>query len=139
MESGEQDHIGQGHDGSTMNATQHIAVASFGEHPQAEHGNAAGAFLFPGEHRAQNLLVETRIVCRTPPVPAGVGWIRCKNERGAIFFHDGNTVDSPSIHKTERMDQTRRSAVIFLISAIARAGDRPFGQTFAQFMMVWQR
>jgi len=29
--------------------------------------------------------------------------------------------------------------IIFLISAIALAGFRPFGQVFAQFMMVWQR
>ncbi len=35
--------------------------------------------------------------------------------------------------------QTRRSTIIFLISAIALAGLRPFGQVCAQFMMVWQR
>ena len=35
--------------------------------------------------------------------------------------------------------QTRRSTIIFLISAIALAGFRPFGQVCAQFMMVWQR
>ena len=34
---------------------------------------------------------------------------------------------------------TRRSTIIFLISAIALAGLRPFGQALAQFMMVWQR
>ena len=34
---------------------------------------------------------------------------------------------------------TRRSTIIFLISAIALAGFRPFGQVCAQFMMVWQR
>ncbi len=36
-------------------------------------------------------------------------------------------------------DQTARSTIIFLISPIARAGERPLGQTFEQFMMVWQR
>ena len=36
-------------------------------------------------------------------------------------------------------DYTRRSTIIFLISAIALAGDKPFGQALAQFMMVWQR
>ena len=35
--------------------------------------------------------------------------------------------------------QTWRSACIFLISAIARAGERPLGHTFEQFMIVWQR
>ena len=35
--------------------------------------------------------------------------------------------------------QLWRSAIIALISAIALAGLRPFGQVLAQFMMVWQR
>ncbi len=35
--------------------------------------------------------------------------------------------------------QTWRATIIFLTSAIALAGFRPFGQAFAQFMMVWQR
>ena len=35
--------------------------------------------------------------------------------------------------------QTTRSTIIFLISAIALAGLRPLGQTWAQFRMVWQR
>ena len=34
---------------------------------------------------------------------------------------------------------TCRSTIFFLISAIALAGLRPFGQALAQFMMVWQR
>ena len=32
-----------------------------------------------------------------------------------------------------------RSAISFLVSAIAWAGLRPLGQTLAQFMIVWQR
>ena len=35
--------------------------------------------------------------------------------------------------------QIVRATIIFLISAIAFAGLRPFGQVLAQFMMVWQR
>ena len=38
-----------------------------------------------------------------------------------------------------RCRHTFRSTISFLISAIALAGLRPFGQAFAQFMMVWQR
>jgi formate hydrogenlyase subunit 3/multisubunit Na+/H+ antiporter MnhD subunit len=34
---------------------------------------------------------------------------------------------------------TARVTIIFLISAMALAGFRPFGHTFAQFMIVWQR
>ncbi len=38
-----------------------------------------------------------------------------------------------------RPGQSTRSASIFLTSAMARAGFSPLGQTWAQFMMVWQR
>ncbi len=33
-------------------------------------------------------------------------------------------------------NQTRRSTIIFLISAMALAGESPFGHAFAQFMIV---
>ena len=36
-------------------------------------------------------------------------------------------------------DQPRRASISFLISPIAFAGFRPFGQVRAQFMIVWQR
>jgi hypothetical protein len=45
---------------------------------------------------------------------------------------------SPGLGEEEE-GYTRRSTIIFLISAIAFAGLRPFGQVFEQFMMVWQR
>ena len=35
--------------------------------------------------------------------------------------------------------QSARSTSIFFVSAIALAGLRPFGQTLAQFMIVWHR
>jgi hypothetical protein len=38
-----------------------------------------------------------------------------------------------------RARQTARSSSIFLVSAIALAGFKPFGQALAQFMIVWQR
>jgi len=34
---------------------------------------------------------------------------------------------------------TLLSTIIFLISAMAFAGFRPFGQAWVQFMMVWHR
>jgi hypothetical protein len=39
----------------------------------------------------------------------------------------------------KRLRHICRSTSIFLISAMALAGLRSFGQTLAQFMMVWQR
>src|SRR5215831_19335632 len=51
-----------------------------------------------------------------------------------------------SVHVAERGDRPNRiaghicrSTIIRLISAIALAGLRLFGQALAQFMMVWQR
>ena len=41
--------------------------------------------------------------------------------------------------RVRRPAQSCRSTIIFLISAMAFAGFRPFGQVLAQFMMVWQR
>jgi hypothetical protein len=35
--------------------------------------------------------------------------------------------------------QTRRCTINFFNSAIALAGDSPFGHALAQFIMVWQR
>ena len=47
---------------------------------------------------------------------------------------------SPRLRRGEAgARQTARTTIIFLISAIAFAGFRPFGQAFAQFMIVWQR
>ena len=53
----------------------------------------------------------------------------------------GQALAHPSIpsRTREEKDQTARSTSIFFVSAIALAGLRPLGQTFAQFMIVWQR
>jgi len=42
-------------------------------------------------------------------------------------------------YRTAGDQAERRSTISFLISAIALAGFRPFGQVRAQFMIVWQR
>lgn len=57
---------------------------------------------------------------------------RCPKENG------GPRPAAPDI-ELFTADQTRRSTSIFLISPIALAGFRPFGQVCAQFMIVWQR
>ena len=51
-----------------------------------------------------------------------------------------NTAPGPptQILGTTDARQTR-ATIIFLISAIALPGFKPFGQVFAQFIMVWQR
>ena len=54
-------------------------------------------------------------------------------EKGEGLHHPLIQTDSDS------RDYTRRSTIIFLISAIALAGFKPFGQVCAQFMIVWQR
>jgi len=44
-----------------------------------------------------------------------------------------------SISTFPQAGQIRRCSISFLISPIACAGFKPFGQVRAQFMMVWQR
>jgi len=41
--------------------------------------------------------------------------------------------------EARKRDQTARSTISFLISAMAADGFRPLGQVRAQFMIVWQR
>ena len=45
----------------------------------------------------------------------------------------------PALRLVRAIAQCRRSAIIFLMSAMARAGFKSFGQASVQFMMVWQR
>jgi hypothetical protein len=66
-------------------------------------------------------------------LPDKIGAIRGKSRaRDEIASHLFSAACDPAA-------QTRRSTIIFLISAIAFAGLRPFGQACAQFMIVWQR
>ena len=51
---------------------------------------------------------------------------------------DEDAPEPPKLGQARRY-HTFRSTIIFLISAMALAGLRPFGQALAQFMMVWQR
>ncbi len=44
-----------------------------------------------------------------------------------------------SSREREGRDHPARSSSNFLVSAMALAGLSPLGQTFAQFMIVWQR
>lgn len=71
-----------------------------------------------------------------------------KTDADALFAHrgkprpvlcDGFGIEAVDSAIGMHADQTRRSTIIFLISAIALAGLRPFGQVCAQFMIVWQR
>ena len=59
-----------------------------------------------------------------------------KPERDSLFRRDDRVL---RMRGRLRPRQTVRATIIFLISAMALAGLRPFGQVLAQFMMVWQR
>src|SRR5690606_12300606 len=64
----------------------------------------------------------TRRSVKTPGV-SGAGGFQLRPERlgqAAVLLRDGETIS-------------------FLVSAIALAGFSPLGQTWAQFMIVWQR
>ncbi len=53
--------------------------------------------------------------------------------------HGGAGHGAPAAVIATMARQYWRATIIFLISAIAFAGLRPFGQAFEQFMIVWQR
>lgn len=50
-------------------------------------------------------------------------------------LYDKKMTNATHIGSTNN-NQTSRSTIIFLISEIALAGERPFGHALAQFMMV---
>ncbi len=84
-------------------------------------GTFAGGVRMPGRGRSGR---DTRAFIETMKKPGIAGPF--------------DTRASGSPHR-QQLDQERRSIISFLISAIANAGFRPFGQVRAQFMMVWQR
>jgi hypothetical protein len=76
--------------------------------------------------------------CCSRPGPAGGAVSR----RGARARDDDRTRGrgrTASRSTGSRSDQTTRSTISFLISAMALAGFSPLGQVLAQFMIVWQR
>lgn len=85
---------------------------------------------------------------RQPKPPRSV-WLRLGRDCGSRKVNDADSSPkrrpkAPFVEKcgsdaAARHTQTARAIIIFLISAIALAGFNPFGQVFAQFMMVWQR
>jgi hypothetical protein len=66
---------------------------------------------------------------RVPPAVARLRRRRTTNS-GSEF---------PPLRQAKAQPHTCRSTIMRLISAIAFAGFRCFGQALAQFMMVWQR
>ena len=64
---------------------------------------------------------------------------RHPNEDYAWHYEKGRSEGRPFASSVKGDDYTRRSTIIFLISAIALAGFNPLGQACEQFMMVWQR
>jgi len=95
-----------------------VLVTPFGKHAQPR----LAVVVDTGDELAHHRAVEQRFVLEIPVAPARIVRIGAMVEDLVAQRH-----------------QIARSAIIFLVSAIALAGLRPLGQTFAQFMMVWQR
>ena len=95
-------------------------------HPELRVGSARHTFPF-----SRGLLVESLV---NAGAAAPVSAVTAMNLRS---IPDPIVVDGASIAK--KRPQTVRSTISFLISAIAFAGFRLFGQVLVQFMMVWQR
>src|SRR5690606_2585066 len=67
---------------------------------------------------------------------AGQAWVSPGENEWELRPKSYNITDEKN---TRAGFYTVRAIIIFLISAMAFAGFRPFGQVLAQFMMVWQR
>lgn len=58
---------------------------------------------------------------------------------GLFYACMGVLAKSPEVERPPARSQTLRSTISFLSSAMALAGESPFGHALAQFMIVWQR
>jgi len=70
--------------------------------------------------------------------PPGAVWDESRRSRHRRTVVD-RTAEPPLTGQRGKKTGQRRSTIIFLISAIAFAGLRFFGQVRVQFMIVWQR
>ena len=91
------------------------------KHPQPRTAFA----VWTDKHLAKHLAVITPIIKQLPRKPTGVFGVGFADEARLIVLR----------HRA----QIWRSTTIFLTSAIALLGESPLGQTFEQFMIVWQR
>src|SRR5690348_10932224 len=74
-----------------------------------------------------------------PAVPSRVLRIRPRARRDADILHQVLLFRFVAHERRFPSPYAARSAISFLVSAIALAGLSPLGHTFAQFMIVWQR
>ena len=112
---GEQRHVDKAEQRAAMDMAAQVGMA-----PLRDHADARLALLHPHPQGTEQRVEPGRVV-QHPALPS--------RKRRIVLVDEVRC----------RFAQSVRSASIFLISAIALAGLRPLGQTFAQFMIVWQR
>ena len=96
-----------------------MAVA---QHFPRENANSrALGIIKTDQHQAEDRPIERVFPAYPPFLPTRMIGVVCQHNRTFVSFH---------------LRQTCFSACIFLISAIAFAGDRPLGQTFARGQIV---
>lgn len=130
-----------------MDIIAQIAVLARRHHTDPRAWATVGGGRFQPHRQGLDKGVKAALVLEIPARPVAIE-IFCVKMLGTDRFFNA-VVHASAFAKAKREragadigdspHQTVRSAVIFLISAIARAGFSPLGQAFAQFMMVWQR
>ena len=116
--AGEQAHVDEAHHRAAVDRAAHILVRLV-----LEHACLGAPLAIRPEQQPPRLRREAPAREIAPAVPA-------------FMIRVGpRAVGQP----LRQVAQAALSATSFLVSAIALAGERPFGQTFEQFMIVWQR
>src|SRR5206468_1375221 len=119
-------HIDEAHDCAAVDRPSHVHMVLGREHSADASTRTVGL-----EQKSAGCGSETGARKVSPAVPAVMFGIGSRAPGDADIVHPLQFV-VVLVHAV-------RSAIIFLVSAIALAGLRPLGHTLAQFMIVWQR
>src|SRR4051812_19714336 len=136
--AGKQRHVNEAHHRAAVDRTAHVHMILGRHHTDNPMSRAIGPEQQPAGGRREARAGEV-----SPAVPALIVGIGRRAARDSDVLQPlGLVVLLAHVACALRLAairQAARSAISFLVSAIALAGLRPLGQTFAQFMIVWQR
>src|SRR3954447_14842681 len=124
--AGEQSHVDEAHHRSAVQGPAHVHMVIGRQYSADSTARPIGLEQQPTGRGSER---PAREIAPTEPARIVRIW------RGA----DGDADVLQPLRAVGVPSHAARSATSFFVSAIALAGLRPFGQTLAQFMIVWQR
>src|SRR3954447_9294210 len=126
--TGEHGHVDEAHYRASVERSAEVHVVLRGEDPADRAPGSVGPEQEPAGRGREAPARE--VAPAEPPIVFGVG----SRARGHAYVFQSCRLERVAVFA-----QAARSAISLRVSAIALAGLSPFGQTFAQFMIVWQR